>query len=120
VSVDGRAPGRVLTRSAVATALLPRFLEHRRPDVGTISAALARNDFEAIGTIGHNLSGNGRSYGFPEMSAIGEHLEAAAAVGNAIAVREQLALLEATLAHVNPGGAEEAAPLAPGRDNENR
>jgi hypothetical protein len=35
-------------------------------------------------------------------------------------VREQLALLEATLAHVNPGGAEEAAPLAPGRDNENR
>jgi HPt (histidine-containing phosphotransfer) domain-containing protein len=114
VSADDRAPGGVPARSAVATALLPRFLAHRRLDVITIRAALARNDFEAIGRIGHNLFGNGRSYGFPEMSAIGERLEAAAAAGNVFAVDEQRALLEATLAQIDQARSEETAPLPPG------
>lgn len=114
MSADGRAPDRVVARSAVATALLPRFLAHRRLDVITIGDALARNDFETIGRIGHNMFGNGRGYGFPEMSAIGERIEAAAAAGNVAAVDEQRALLEAILAQIDEGRSEEASLLPPG------
>jgi HPt (histidine-containing phosphotransfer) domain-containing protein len=98
VSPGERAPGSIPSRSPAATALLPRFLEHRRRDVVTIREALERADFETIGRIGHNMAGNGVSYGFPEMSAIGERLEAEANAGNAMAVLEQLASLEASLA----------------------
>jgi len=100
VSTNDGAPARVRARSRAATALLPRFLEHRRRDVATIQEALERGDFEAIRTIGHNLSGNGLSYGFPEMSAIGKRLQAGADAESAGAVREQLASLEASLARV--------------------
>jgi HPt (histidine-containing phosphotransfer) domain-containing protein len=98
VSADERAPARAPVRSPAAAALLPRFLEHRRRDVVTIRTALEQADFETIGRLGHNMAGNGVSYGFPEVSAIGERLEAEAAARNEMAVREQLASLEATLA----------------------
>jgi HPt (histidine-containing phosphotransfer) domain-containing protein len=101
MSADERSPGGVLRRSPAAAALLPRFLEHRRTDVATIRAALERGDFERIGRLGHNMAGNGVSYGFPEMSAIGERLEAEAHVGNATAIREELASLEAALARIH-------------------
>jgi HPt (histidine-containing phosphotransfer) domain-containing protein len=98
MSSDDKLPGRVIKRSPAATALLPRFLEHRRADVTTIGAALERADFEAIARLGHNMAGNGLSYGFPELGAIGERLEREAKDGNASGVREQLASLEAFLA----------------------
>jgi HPt (histidine-containing phosphotransfer) domain-containing protein len=90
---------------AVATALLPRFLEHRRRDAATIRTALECRDFETIGRLGHNMSGNGVSYGFPEISAIGECLEAEAIAGNSMALREHLASLDACLARVDAEGA---------------
>jgi HPt (histidine-containing phosphotransfer) domain-containing protein len=86
--------------TSAATALRPRFLERRRRDVGTLRAALERGDFETIGTLGHNLRGNGVSYGFPDISAMGARLELAAAAGNAVAVRAELASLDAWLAGV--------------------
>ena len=101
MSEEEKAPGRVPLRSPAATALLPRFLEHRRRDVETIRAAMEQGDFETIGRLGHNMAGNGLSYGFPEMSAIGERLEAGALARNEMAVREQLASLEATLARAH-------------------
>jgi HPt (histidine-containing phosphotransfer) domain-containing protein len=101
VSAAHEGPGRrVIVRSPAATALLPRFLEHRRRDVVTLRAALEQGDFETIGRIGHNMAGNGASYGFPEMSTIGRHLEAEASAGNVVAVRVQLASLEACLERV--------------------
>jgi len=101
MSTGERAPGSPITRSPAATALLPRFLEHRRGDVATIREALERADFETIGRLGHNMAGNGRSYGFPELSAIGARLEAEAGARNATAVREQLDALEACLARIH-------------------
>jgi HPt (histidine-containing phosphotransfer) domain-containing protein len=108
VSVDDKAPARA--RSAAATALLPRFIEHRRRDVAAIHAALERGDFATIGRLGHNMSGNGVSYGFPEISAIGGRIEAAALAGNEMVVREQLAALDACLVDGHDGDAMEAAP----------
>jgi HPt (histidine-containing phosphotransfer) domain-containing protein len=97
MSSDDGARARDPGRSRAATALLPRFLEHRRADVATIRAALATGDFETIRRLGHNMAGNGLSYGFPEMSAMGERLEVEAVARNAVAVREQLAALETFL-----------------------
>jgi HPt (histidine-containing phosphotransfer) domain-containing protein len=88
-----------LTRAA--TTLRPRFLERRRRDVASIRAALECGDFETIDRLGHNLRGNGLSFGFPEMSAIGERLEVAAVAKNAIAVLEELALLETCLLRID-------------------
>jgi HPt (histidine-containing phosphotransfer) domain-containing protein len=98
MSSDQRAPGPVVQRSAAATALLPRFLEHRRGDVTTIRTALTTGDFETIRRIGHNMAGNGVSYGFAEISAMGRRLEAEADARDANAVREELAELETFLA----------------------
>jgi HPt (histidine-containing phosphotransfer) domain-containing protein len=39
---------------------------------------LKKRDFETIQTIGHNLKGNGSSFGFPELSQIGEKMEISA------------------------------------------
>jgi HPt (histidine-containing phosphotransfer) domain-containing protein len=104
VSSDVRPPGGVRARTAAATALLPRFFEHRRRDVDAIRAALECGDFETIGRLGHNMSGNGLAYGFPEISLIGEGLEDEAVTGNAMALRALLEALDACLAHVDEAG----------------
>jgi|HubBroStandDraft_1064217.scaffolds.fasta_scaffold01134_5 HPt (histidine-containing phosphotransfer) domain-containing protein len=112
MTFDDGASGRVRGRSVAAAALLPRFLEHRRRDLATLVAALEHGDFETLARLGHNMSGNGVSYGFPEISAIGERLEAEAIAGNPSAVREHLAALEACLARASEEVASEAARRA--------
>jgi len=99
VSAGDRAPDRVVTRSPAATVLLPRFLEHRRRDVAALRAAVECGDFETIRRLGHNMAGNGLSYGFPDMSAIGRRLEIEASAGNALGVSEQVTALEICLEH---------------------
>ncbi len=90
-------------------------MERRRCDVATLRAAVECGDFETISRLGHNMSGNGVSYGFPEISEIGERLEAAAVTGNAIAVREQLTSLEACLAR--SGDVESTTETATGTES---
>jgi len=84
----------LVARSAAAASLLPRFIAHRTEDVATISLALERGDYAIIARLGHNMRGNGHSYGFPDVAAIGERMEAAAQTRNTAGVREQLAALE--------------------------
>jgi HPt (histidine-containing phosphotransfer) domain-containing protein len=85
-------------RSPAATKLLPRFLEHRERDVVSLRAAVEREDFETIARIGHNMRGNGQSYGFPDLGTIGECLEAAADAKSTVGVLEHLRSLVAWLA----------------------
>jgi HPt (histidine-containing phosphotransfer) domain-containing protein len=87
------------SRDRAAAALLPKFIGHRERDAGAIRAALEHGDFEVIVTLGHNMRGNGPSYGFPEIGAIGERLEAAAGARDARRVGEQVAALEAWITH---------------------
>jgi CheY-like chemotaxis protein len=72
------SPDEVVRRSATVVALLPKFIEHRERDIAAVREAILHLDFLAIATIGHNLRGNAASYGFPELSALGESLELAA------------------------------------------
>jgi signal transduction histidine kinase/HPt (histidine-containing phosphotransfer) domain-containing protein len=96
--------------SEAATKLFPKFLDHRERDAATIRAALERTDFDTIATLGHNMRGNGVSYGFPEVSAIGERIETAAVARNARRVAEQLARLDECLARIRAQGVPDAVP----------
>jgi HPt (histidine-containing phosphotransfer) domain-containing protein len=97
-NADKTGPAPAPRRSAIATRLLPKFIGHRARDLETLRDALAQRDFETVGRIGHNMRGNGHSYGFPEIGLLGERLEAAADTRNEPAIGEQLAALEAWLA----------------------
>lgn len=58
--------------------LVPTYLEARRHDVKEIERLLPRRDFGAIQTLGHNMKGSGRGYGFAAISELGARLEAGA------------------------------------------
>lgn len=59
-------------------ALLPGFLDNRQRDLLLLTQSLDCADFPAILRIAHNLKGVGGGYGFDQISALGERLEAAA------------------------------------------
>ena len=59
-------------------ALRPRYLANRRNDIQNMRQALQKGDFDGIGRIAHDCKGTGTGYGFPEITALGKALEAAA------------------------------------------
>lgn len=87
-------------RSKAATALLPKFIGHRQRDATDIRSALERGDYQTISRLGHNMRGNGASYGFPDLGALGERLETAAHQRNEEEIRTQLAALDDWIANV--------------------
>lgn len=90
--------------SSQALDLRPKFLSNRAKDVGRIREALESGDYAAIAVLGHNMRGNGASYGFPEVSALGERIEAAAASMDAPRLRAQADELHAYLEMVRAAG----------------
>jgi HPt (histidine-containing phosphotransfer) domain-containing protein len=75
----------------------PRFLQHRRKDLGAMQEALARQDYEAIRTMGHRIKGVAGSYGFPDIGAVGQRLEESARLRDHIAIQGEIAQLAAIL-----------------------
>ena len=59
-----------------------KYTIRRKQDLERCRQFLATRDFDGIQTIGHNLKGNGISFGFPELSTLGERLELAAKASN--------------------------------------
>jgi len=74
-------------------AIAPKFLNNVRQNSPVISAALARADFDSIRSLGHNMKGTGTSFGFPQISEIGDELERAAKQEDADSVRNATAKL---------------------------
>ena len=85
-------------KKEVLAKLLPNFLRHRAEDVVRLRAALAAGDFESIAVIGHNLRGNGASYGFPQLSAVGATIEQSARARDAEAIARDIEHLAAETA----------------------
>jgi len=75
------------------SAIAPKFLNNVRRNSQLIAAALARVDFDTIRSLGHNMKGTGTSFGFPQISAIGDELERAAKQQDADSVRNLTARL---------------------------
>jgi signal transduction histidine kinase/CheY-like chemotaxis protein/HPt (histidine-containing phosphotransfer) domain-containing protein len=75
------------------SAIAPKFLNNVRRNSPVIAAALARADFDTIRALGHNMKGTGTSFGFPQISAMGDELERAAKQQDADSVRNATANL---------------------------
>lgn len=58
--------------------IVPEFLENRKKDCLLIGRLLEVNSFSDIRTLGHRMKGAGGSYGFDEISVLGEVIENAA------------------------------------------
>ena len=80
--------------------VVPGYLESRRRDCAKIERLLASGRIEDIKFLGHQLKGSGGSFGFDEISDIGEALECAAQVRNADGIKSAVERLERYLARV--------------------
>ena len=82
-------------------ALVAEFLEDRRKDLLSLAAALAKCDYETIRIIGHNLKGNGASYGFPRITETGALMELSAQNCDREAVAASIEGLREIMAHAH-------------------
>ncbi|MCP5042775.1 MAG: Hpt domain-containing protein [bacterium] len=89
--------------------LLPGYLDNRRADLGKLSAALERKDFETLRVLGHNMKGTGRGYGFEQISTIGARLEDSAKRLDVTDARAQVRALEGFLERLRTARAGSAA-----------
>jgi CheY-like chemotaxis protein/HPt (histidine-containing phosphotransfer) domain-containing protein len=80
--------------------LIPAFLAHKRDEAREALAALAVQDFETVARIAHRLKGEGASYGFDKVSALGRALEDAAKQRDEAVARRLAEELVSYLAHV--------------------
>jgi CheY-like chemotaxis protein len=100
IEAVGRSPESAPAVARRLAALRPQYLVHRREDAVALREALGREDFQWIARIGHNMRGNGVSFGIPELSAIGERIEAAAQDRSRSRLDPPIALLQARLARI--------------------
>lgn len=57
---------------------IQKYLERRFIDIENCRISLQRGDLSVCETVGHQLKGNGSTFGFPEISSVGQSLEQAA------------------------------------------
>ena len=62
----------------VPSPVIVRYLERRKNEVAQCEVALKNLDFDPLMRMGHQLKGNGTTFGFPELSDMGSRLEVAA------------------------------------------
>ena len=74
----------------VPNDIMARYIERRKQDLEVCLASLERKRYEDIEKVGHQLKGNGTTFGHPKLSTIGKKLEQAAHV-------HDVASLEVTL-----------------------
>jgi HPt (histidine-containing phosphotransfer) domain-containing protein len=80
--------------------LIPEFLENRRRDVETITRLVQEGKHEELTRLGHTMKGVGGSYGFVEISEIGQGIEEASVRGDRKAITTLCERLAAYLAAV--------------------
>ena len=80
--------------------LATAFIDNRREDTERIRNAIAAEEWTSLHRIGHGLKGTAGSYGFQELSAIGQVLETAAATKDTAAATHSLERMLEYLQHV--------------------
>jgi HPt (histidine-containing phosphotransfer) domain-containing protein len=80
--------------------VVPEYLENRHRDCAAIKGLLDSGEFEKIQILGHRMKGSGGSFGFDEISDIGETLELAAQVSDVERILSAVGCLESYLARV--------------------
>jgi CheY-like chemotaxis protein len=77
--------------------IVPGYLDKRRQELGVLRSALHNKDFELIRTAGHKMRGSGGGYGFPLLTELGQKLEAAAKIGDAVSIGDCISALSSYL-----------------------
>jgi HPt (histidine-containing phosphotransfer) domain-containing protein len=80
--------------------VVPEYLENRFLDCAEIERLLASGGMEYIQIMGHRMKGSGGSFGFDEISAIGEELEHGARTNDREVIRSAVGRLEEYLKNV--------------------
>lgn len=70
--------------------IVPEFLGNRRSDCSLIHLYLEKGAFDEIRTLGHRMKGAGGSYGFDDISVIGETMEKAAQIADHRTIRTEV------------------------------
>lgn len=81
----------------IPTAALESYILRRAEDLEKCKAALLNDDFDSIRKAGHKMKGNGATFGFAELSALGAALETAAIEKNKEVVESSLTEFSAWL-----------------------
>jgi HPt (histidine-containing phosphotransfer) domain-containing protein len=84
----------------ILSPIVPEFLEKRRRDCELIRNLLAKGDFNEIRVIGHRMKGAGGSYGFDEVSEIGERMELASLTADEQTIQAEMERLSNYLKQV--------------------
>ncbi len=58
--------------------VITKYHSRRREDLEICRKSMASRDYNAIERVGHKLKGNGLTFGYPELSKLGEDLETSA------------------------------------------
>lgn len=70
--------------------ILSRYIERRRKDLEACLVSLENENFTELEKVGHQLKGNGVTFGHADLSEIGNHLEKAAHIKNKQGLEEAL------------------------------
>ena len=62
--------------------LIPTFMKNRGKELETLRGALAGGDLDQLRQIGHRMKGVGNSYGFANVSVLGQRIEDRAKAGD--------------------------------------
>jgi HPt (histidine-containing phosphotransfer) domain-containing protein len=73
--------------------LAPEYLAERKREVAILRGFLELSDFDNIRILAHNMKGNGRSFGFPELTNQGGAMEHSARERDGKALERQCAEL---------------------------
>ncbi|MDD4973004.1 MAG: Hpt domain-containing protein [Bacteriovorax sp.] len=65
-----------------------KYLDRRKSEIEELKQSLNNNDFDIAINIGHRLKGNGETFGYPVISALGISLEQAGIVKDKEKLRE--------------------------------
>lgn len=75
-----------------------KYMERRKTDIEKCRVALESGELSVLETVGHQLKGNGITFGFPEISTIGEAMENAAKTHNTEDAAKQVDALASIVA----------------------
>ena len=99
-SSDQRTDSLTVEVESVLEPIVPDFLANRSSDCELIRQLLDTGAFAEIRTIGHRMKGAGGSYGFDDISEIGEIVENASLIGDQETIRTAIQRLEEYLGRV--------------------
>jgi HPt (histidine-containing phosphotransfer) domain-containing protein len=85
----------------VLSPIVPEFLSNRRDDCALIHQLVSEGNFSEIRRMGHRMKGTGGSYGFDEISEIGEAVEEASLAADGETILNQIQRLSDYLDRVS-------------------